>query len=69
VRSSRHRHLVANLLGGLLLGVGVSLLLTLFGRVSWSSTTPDLVIVGGLLLGLLLGLLPVRTTRNPAARR
>ena len=67
--STRHRHLVANLLGGLLLGVGVSLMLTLYGRVSWSSATPNLVIVGGLVLGLVLGLLPVRTTRNPAARR
>jgi hypothetical protein len=67
--SSRNRHLLANTLGGLLLGIGVSLIVTLYGRVSWSSATPDLIVVSGVVLGLGVGLLPVRTTRAPAPRR
>jgi len=44
----------------------VSLMMTLYGVVSWSDTTPDLIIVLGLVLGLGVGLLPVRTVRGPA---
>jgi len=69
VKGPKTRHVLANTLAGLFLGVGVSLMLTLYGRVSWSSTTPDLVIVVGLVLGLGVGLLPVRTTRAPTGRR
>lgn len=69
MKGPKTRHVLANTLAGLFLGVGVSLMLTLYGRVSWSSTTPDLVIVVGLVLGLGVGLLPVRTTRAPTGRR
>jgi hypothetical protein len=47
----------------------VSLIVTLYGRVGWSTTTPDLIIVFGVVLGLGVGLLPVRTTRAPAPKR
>ena len=66
MKSTRNRHILANTLAGLFLGIGVSLIVTLYGRVSWSTTTPDLIIVAGVVLGLVVGLLPVRTTRAPA---
>ena len=69
MKSSRNRHILANVLGGLFLGIGVSLIVTLYGRVSWSSATPDLIIVAGIVLGLGVGLLPVRTTRAPEPKR
>ena len=69
MKSSRNRHLLANTLAGLLLGLGVSLILALYGRVGWSTATPNLIIVAGLLLGLGVGLLPVRTTRAPTGGR
>ena len=69
MKSTRHRHVLANTLAGLLLGIGVSLMVTLYGRVSWSSGTPDLIIVLGVVLGLGVGLLPVRTTRAPTPKR
>jgi Zn-dependent protease with chaperone function len=69
VKSTRNRHILANTLAGLFLGLGVSLIVTLYGRVGWSTTTPDLIIVFGVVLGLGVGLLPVRTTRAPAPKR
>ncbi len=63
------RHVLANTLAGLLLGIGVSLMLTLYGQVGWSTSTPNLIIVLGVVLGLGVGLLPVRTTRAPTGRR
>jgi len=55
------RHVVANTLAGLLLGIGASLMTTLYGVVGWSTAMPDIIIVLGVVLGLGLGLLPVRT--------
>jgi hypothetical protein len=55
------RHVASNTIAGLFLGVGVSLMLTLYGVVGWSTATPDLIIVLGLVLGLGVGLLPVRS--------
>jgi len=69
VKSNRNRHILANTLAGLFLGIGVSLIVTLYGWVGWSSATPDLIIVFGIVLGLGVGLLPVRTTRAPEPRR
>lgn len=69
MKSTRNRHILANTLAGLFLGLGVSLIVTLYGRVGWSTTTPDLIIVFGVVLGLGVGLLPVRTTRAPAPKR
>jgi hypothetical protein len=63
MKPTRARHVLANTLAGLLLGVGVSLMTTLYGVVSWSMGTPDLIIVGGVVIGLGMGLLPVRTLR------
>jgi hypothetical protein len=63
MKPTRARHVLANTLAGLLLGVGVSLMTTLYGVVSWSMATPDLIIVAGVVLGLGVGLLPVRTLR------
>ncbi len=63
----RTRHIFANTLAGLFLGIGVSLMVTLYGVVGWSTITPDLIIVFGLALGLGVGLLPVRTLRESTA--
>jgi len=64
MRPTRARHVVANSLAGLVLGIGVSLMLALYGTVGWSSTTPDLIIVVGVVVGVGVGLLPVRTVRG-----
>ena len=63
MKPTRARHVFANTLAGLLLGIGVSLMTTLYGVVSWSMITPNLIIVLGAVLGLGVGLLPVRTLR------
>jgi hypothetical protein len=63
------RHVVSNTLAGLFLGIGVSLMLTLYGVVGWSTATPDLIIVLGVVLGLGVGLLPVRTVGEPTVTR
>jgi hypothetical protein len=62
--NTRARNVVANTLAGLFLGIGVSLMLGLYGVVGWSTAMPDLIIVLGVVLGLGVGLLPVRTFRG-----
>jgi len=69
MKHARARHVFANTLAGLFLGIGVSLMMTLYGVVGWSMTTPDLIIVLGVVLGLGVGLLPVRTVREPTAKK
>ena len=69
MKHTRARHVFANTLAGLFLGIGVSLMVTLYGVVSWSMITPDLIIALGVVLGLGVGLLPVRTIQEPAAKR
>ena len=69
MKHARARHVFANTLAGLFLGLGVSLMVTLYGAVGWSTITPDLIIVVGVVLGLGVGLLPVRTLREPAAKK
>ncbi len=66
---SRARHVFTNTLAGLFLGVGVSLMATLYGVVSWSGAAPDLIIVLGVVLGLGVGLLPVRTIREAPTKK
>ena len=68
MKSTGSRHLLGNTLAGLFLGVGVSLLLCLYGVVSWSSITPDVVVVVGILVGLGIGLLPVRVFTSPTSQ-
>jgi hypothetical protein len=63
------RHVPSNTLAGLFLGTGVSLMLTLYGVVGWSTATPDLIIVLGVVLGLGVGLLPVRSVAEPTVTR
>lgn len=63
------RHVVADTLAGLLLGIGVSLMTSLYGAVGWSTAMPDIIIVLGVVLGLGLGLLPVRTVGVPTKRK
>ncbi len=66
--AARKRHLFANSLAGLFLGIGVSLMTTLYSIVSWSAIEPDLIIVFGALLGFGAGLLPVRSLRSPTVQ-
>ena len=63
MKPTRAKHVLANTLAGLFLGVGVSLMTTLYDVFSWSMATPNLIIVLGVVLGLGVGLLPVRTLR------
>ena len=63
------RHVVFNTLGGFFLGIGVSLMTTLYGSIGWSTTAPDLIIVLGAVLGLGVGLLPVRTVDEQTVTR
>jgi uncharacterized membrane protein len=58
--SARKRHVFANTFAGLFLATGVSLMMTLYGVLSWSATTSNLIIVVGVVLGLGVGLLPTR---------
>jgi hypothetical protein len=67
--SSRKRHLFGNVLAGLFLGTGVSLMTTLYGVVGWSTIAPDLIIVIGVLVGLCMGLVPVRAHREPISKQ
>ena len=62
---ARTRHVASNTIAGLFLGIGVSLMTTLYGAVGWNSVTPDVIIVVGVVLGLGVGLLPVRTVAQP----
>ena len=62
------RHLVVDTIAGLFLGVGFSLLATLYGSSGWSTTTPNLIIVVGVIVGLLIGLVPTATTRSGGRR-
>jgi hypothetical protein len=63
------RHVASNTLAGLFLGIGVSLMLTLYGVVGWSTATPDLIIVLGVVLGLGVGFQPVRSVGEPTVTR
>jgi len=63
--SVRRRHVFANSLAGLFLGIGVSLMMTLYSVVSWSTVTPNLIVVLGVVLGIGAGLLPIRALPRP----
>jgi hypothetical protein len=63
------RHVFANTLGGLFVGIGVSVMMTLYGVIGWSSAMPDLIVVLGVVLGLGVGLLPVRTIRESTSKK
>ena len=63
------RHLFTNTLAGLFLGIGVSLMMTLYGTIGWSTVTPDLIIVIGTVLGFCVGLLPVRAIRESTPKK
>ena len=56
--AKRSRHLISSLIGGLLLGIGASLMLAIYGLIRWDSMWPNIVLVLGIGLGLLVGLLP-----------
>ncbi len=67
MKTKRTRHVVANALAGLFLGIGMSLMLTIYGVVGWSTAWPNIILVLGIALGLGVGLLPVRTMRRSSA--
>jgi len=69
IKYSGERHVVADTLAGLMLGIGVSLMVGLYGVVGWSTAAPNLIIVAGVVLGLGVGLLPVRTVEPKAKAR
>ena len=67
MKTKRTRHVVANAVAGLFLGIGMSLMLTIYGVVGWSTAWPNVILVLGIALGLGVGLLPVRTVRRSSA--
>ena len=69
MKRTRARHVLVNTLAGLFLGIGVSLMMTLYGVVGWSTAMPDLIVVLGIVVGLGLGLLPVRTIGESTAKK
>lgn len=69
IKYTGERHVVADTLAGLLLGIGVSLMVGLYGVVGWSTAVPDLIIVCGVVFGLGIGLLPVRTVGEVTVKK
>jgi hypothetical protein len=67
--SARKRHLFANTLSGVFLGIGVSLMATLYGAASWSTTAPNLIILLGFVIGVGVGLLPERAHQGPTVEK
>lgn len=63
----RSRHIVRNLIAGLMLGMGGSLLLTIYGIVDWSSLWGDVTVAAGVVVGLAISFLPAPRSRGPAA--
>ncbi len=68
---NRKRHPFRGFVAGLLLGIGVSIMLLIYGRVTTESGWPLLAVTGGFaVLGVLVGLFgPTRGTRSASARR
>jgi hypothetical protein len=52
VSAARRHHPVRGFVGGLLIGLGVALLLFLYGKIAFGTLTPYVIILAGVLLGL-----------------
>jgi len=65
----RKRHPIRGLLAGFLVGLGVSIMVLVYGKLTTQDSWPVLVIIGAfMVLGLLLGLVgPTRGKKKAAA--
>jgi FtsH-binding integral membrane protein len=63
---ARKRHPIRGAIAGLLLGLGVIILLIVYGKATFTSSVPFLIILlVGLVLGILVGLFgPARKAKN-----
>jgi hypothetical protein len=55
-KRGRLGHLILGILGGLFLGIGLSVLLISYSKVFFGRLTPDFVVIATLVVGLLIGL-------------
>lgn len=60
VKTHRVRRTVGGLCSGLLFGLGLVLMLVMYGTVALGTRAPFAVLAGALLVGLAVGLLPRR---------
>ena len=67
----RKRHPIRGFFAGFLIGLGVAIMLLIYGKLTTESGWPALAIVGGFaVLGILAGLFgPTRGRRNASAMR
>ena len=68
---NRKRHPIRGFFAGLLLGLGVSIMLLIYGKVTTEQGWPVLAVIGAFcVLGVLVGLFgPTRGRRNASAVR
>ena len=68
---NRKRHPIRGFFAGLLVGLGVSIMLLIYGKVTTESAWPVLAITGGfVVVGVLVGLFgPTRGRRSTSAAR
>ena len=52
MRAVRKRHPIIGFFGGLFLGLGVALLLVLYGKIAFGTLTPYVIILAGMVLGV-----------------
>jgi predicted lipid-binding transport protein (Tim44 family) len=65
VSRSRKRHPIRGLFGGLLVGLGVALLLVLYGKIAFGTLTPYVIILAGVVVGVAWAFVaPVRGRRD-----
>lgn len=66
MKKKRPRHVVLGLLAGVFLGIGASVMVTIYGVARLDTEWPNVILILGIVLGLVLGLLPVRSRRQPS---
>jgi hypothetical protein len=59
----RRRHIAASVFGGLFLGMGASIMLTIYGVVGWGTVWPNVILALGVALGVVVGLIPASSPK------
>ncbi len=60
VKTHRLRRTIGGLCSGLMVGLGLTLMLVMYGTVALGTRAPFAVLAGAVLVGLVLGILPRR---------
>jgi hypothetical protein len=63
VTKKRSRHMVASIFGGLFLGMGASIMLTIYGVVDWGTVWPNIILILGVAAGLVIGFIPASSPK------